>query len=387
MTEPGAGTDPPGLFDTLVRRIRADGPMPFAAFMDAALHDPEHGYYASGPGRLGPAGDFFTASDVGTAFGECVARQLEEMDEALGRPATFHAIEFGAGRGLLARDVIDALRAERSGLSSRLRYVAVDRSRGMRDRIRVQVPEAELSAPDQAGDHARDRQGCVLAVELFDALPVHRVRRRSGTLVEVVVGVEDRHGRPQLVEREAAPSAEVESETARWGLSPEDGDEAEVCLALASQFRALASALTRGFLIVVDYGHDATELAGRAHRRGTLLSYHRHRTSESFLDHVGEQDLTAHVNWTALGYHAREAGWIRVGRTTQDRFLIANGILERFEQPDEAARRDPARVKGRMQAMQLIHPHGMGRAFEVHVFMRGLDGPPRLAGLADPFAR
>ena len=382
-TEPGDSV----LVDLLARRIRALGPLSFAAFMDTALHHPEHGYYASGPARLGRTGDFFTASDVGTAFGACVARQLEEIDVALGRPSSFHALEFGAGRGLLARDVLDALVTSGSGLSSRLRYVTVDRSRGMRDRIRDQVPEADVLAPEEVGDPGAVRHGCVLAIELFDALADHLVRRRAGVLVEVAVDLVQGDGPPRFVEREIPPAVDVEDEAARWGLAPEEGDEAEVCLALAAQLRTLASSLARGFLIVVDYGHDAAELAGRAHRRGTLLAYHGHRTNESFLDRVGEQDLTAHVNWSALEHHALAGGWVRVGRTTQDRFLIANGILERFDQSDDAAWRDPGRVKGRMQALQLIHPHGMGRAFGVHVFARGIENPPALAGLADPFAR
>ncbi len=387
MTDPRARGGNPALLEGLARRIRADGPLTFADFMDAALHHPEHGYYATGPSRLGRAGDFFTASDVGTAFGGCIARQLEELDGVLGEPSPFHAIEFGAGRGLLARDVVDTLSAAGAPLSSRLRYVAVDRSARMRARIRDEVPEADVLSPEAVGAVREARAGCVLAVELLDALPVHRVRRRAGRLVEVAVDLDGPDGDAALVEREVAPSREVEDEAARWGLAPEDGDEAEVCMALAPQLRTLASALDRGFLVVVDYGHDASALAGRAHRRGTLLAYHEHATHESFLERVGEQDLTAHVNWTALAHHASEAGFTPVGWTTQDRFLIANGILERFDQPDDDAWREPARVKGRLQAMQLIHPHGMGRAFGVHVFARGLDRTPRLAGLVDPFAR
>jgi SAM-dependent MidA family methyltransferase len=376
----------PELIESLAARIRAHGPLTFAAFMDAVLHDPEHGYYAAGPERLGTGGDFFTASDVGTAFGSCIARQLEEMDRVLGSPDPFVVVEHGAGRGLLARDVGEAITSAGGDLATRLRYVAVDRSPGMREEIARAVPGIEVVDPEEArcGPAAA---GCVLGIELLDALPVHRVRRRGDALVEVHVDLDPTAARPKLVEVETTPAPGVAEEARRWGAAPADGDEAEVGLALAPCLRDLAAGVDRGFLVLVDYGHEATELYASHHRRGTLLAYHRHRTSEAYLARVGEQDLTAHVNWSAVDFHAAEAGWERVGRTTQDRFLIANGILERFDQGDEAARRDPRRARERLQAMQLIHPEGMGRRFQVSIHARGLAPTPTLAGLADPFAR
>ncbi len=138
-------------------------------------------------------------------------------------------------------------------------------------------------------------------------------------------------------------------------------------------------------LIIVDYGASATELYGPAHAGGTLLAYRRHRAHDGYLEQVGEQDLTAHVNFTALEDHARERGLSVLGQTTQDRFLIANGLLEAFESRDESQWRDPREVKRRLQAMQLIHPSAMGRRFRVLLLAKGLDPPPELAGLRDPF--
>lgn len=386
MTSPAErGCEP--LLEILAARIRADGPLPFAEFMDAALHHPEHGYYAAGRERLGTGGDFFTASDVGDAFGACVARQLAEMDRVLGHPDPFVVVEHGAGRGLLARDVTDALAAVDPSLLARVRYVAVDRSPGMRREVARTAPGATVLDPDGI-DGAAFGSGCAIAVELLDALPVHRVRRRGGRLVEVRVDLDDaRAPRPTLVEREVEADPVVADEARRWGAAREEGDEAEVCLALGPALERLAAGIDRGFLLLVDYGHEADELYASHHRRGTLLAYHRHRTSEEYLARVGEQDLTAHVNWSAVDREAEGAGWARVGRTTQDRFLIANGIVERFEQADEAAFRDPARARARMQAMQLIHPEGMGRRFQVSVHARRLDPVPVLSGLDDPFAR
>lgn len=347
--------------------------------MELALHDPQGGYYAVGPERLGRGGDFFTASDVGTLFGECVARQLEEMDRLLENPDPFRYVEFGAGRGLLAADVRDALVRSGSSLAPRLSIVLVDASRGMRAACRERLPRAEVRAdPPPSSAEA----GCALAVEWFDALPVHRVRRKKGALVEVFVDV-DSDGR--LVETERPASEEARAWADRQGAAREEGSEAEAVPALEPAFDALARSIARGFVLVVDYGHPSGELYGPRHRRGTVLAYRRHRAHEELLDHPGEQDLTAHVNFTALETRARETGLLPLGLTTQDRFLLGNGILEAFDGADDPGWGEPARVKRRLQAKQLIHPHAMGRAFRVFVAAKGFERAPSLRGLADPF--
>jgi len=148
----------------------------------------------------------------------------------------------------------------------------------------------------------------------------------------------------------------------------------------------MQSPIESGVFIVVDYGYSAAELYAPARRRGTLLAYHAHSTNEEYLSRVGEQDLTAHVNFTALEDRARELGLDSLGLTTQDRFLVANGILEQFEQEGLEQAYDPRRVKQRMQAMQLIHPAGMGRTFKVLMLSKGCAPPPDLCGMRDPFA-
>ncbi len=347
--------------------------------MDLALHDPEGGYYARGPARLGAGGDFFTASDVGTAFGESLARQLLEMDVVLGRPPVFSVVEFGAGRGLLARDLLDGSRALDPGFAARLACALVDASPAMREAARRNVPEADVLAPEDVGG---GRTGCAVAVELFDALPVHRLRRRGGRLVEVFVGL---GADGSLEERELPPTDSAAGIAARYGAAPCEGDEGEVAPAAAGLLARMAGVLDRGFLVIVDYGDRARDLYGPARRRGTLLAYRRHTTSEEVLDRVGEQDLTAHVNFTQLEDEAGRLGLAVLGLTTQDRFLIANGILRSFEEDDPSAWGRPERVRARLRAMQLIHPGGMGRAFRILVLSKGIDPAPVLAGLADPF--
>ena len=367
------------LLDRIRQEIRGAGPLTFARFMEHALYDPDAGYYARGPARIGTRGDYFTASDVGRLFGRAVARQLAEIDERIGPLDPFDVVEFGSGRGLLARDVLDAMEGLKPALARRLRYVMVDRSAGMREASRERVPEATVVGPDELeGPY----QGAVIAVELFDALPVHRVRRRDGRLVEVRVDVDSDDA---LIERETAASGGVADLARRYGAAPEEGSEAEVSPASLAQLDELALALRRGIAIVVDYGGPAAELYRPGRRRGTLLAYRGHTTNEEFLERVGEQDLTAHVNFTALEDRARDLGLDVLGLTTQDRFLIANGILESFEASDEETYRDPARVRQRLQARQLMNPAGMGRTFKVLMLAKDC-GPVALCGLRDPFA-
>jgi SAM-dependent MidA family methyltransferase len=186
-----------------------------------------------------------------------------------------------------------------------------------------------------------------------------------------------------LVEVETEPLAEVAHWARRYGAAPDEGDEAEVSLELTPCLTRLAAAIDRGFLVIVDYGDAVPALYDRGRRRGTLLAYHRHMAGEDFLVRVGEQDLTAHVNLTALADAASACGLTALGVTTQDRFLIANGLLEGIDHAGDDARA----VRRRLKAKQLIHPDGMGRTFKVAVFSKGFDAPPAVTGLRDPFAR
>ncbi len=368
---------PSDLVERIGSEIRRRGPISFARFMELALYDAAGGYYARGGSVLGPRGDFFTASDVGRLFGASIARQLLEIDRRIGPLDLFHVIEFGSGRGLLARDVLDAMADLDSGLASRLRYLLVDRSRAMLEESRRRVPEGRSLRPAELDGGFC---GCVLAVELFDALPVHRVRRRGGRLGELLVGLDDDGA---LVELEGPCSPEVRTIAERYGAAADEGTEAEVATAADAQLETMAGCLDLGVMLIVDYGERANALYDASRPLGTLLAYHRQTTNRSYLERVGRQDLTAHVNFSALEDRALSLGLRVLGLTTQDRFLISNGILEAFRPDDPARLHDPRRVKRRLQAMQLIHPSGMGRRFKVLALAKGCD--PVLTGLRDPF--
>ena len=381
----GPDLDAVGQDDELAGRIRAeierDGPITFARFMELALYDPAGGYYRSADARPGRGGDFLTAPETHPIFGATMARAVVEAWERLGRPDPFVLREYGAGTGTLALAILAGLESATSPLAGRIRYDPIEIDPRRIDAIQTRFHEAGrssalLAAPAQG----RPIVGMVLANEVLDALPTHRVVARGGSLREIRVGVED--DRFVDVETHAVP-APLAARLAGEGISLADGQHAEVCLALDDWMAEAAGGLERGMLLVIDYGHQAADLYDPARRRaGTLLAYVRHRVHDDPYRHVGRQDLTTHVDVTAVEGAARAAGLSHLGTTTQAEFLVGLGIEELLR----AAQADPATTLEnyaalRSSLMRLLDPAAMGR-FRVMGFGRDWpDGPP-LAGFS-----
>ena len=379
---------------SIASRIRRTGPISFAQFMSAALHDPETGYYTRGRARIGTGGDFITSPEVSSGFGSRLAVQIAEMDRLLGSPDRFTLVELGAGSGRLAADLLDVFASDpRAGdLARRLTFVAVETSPGMRraqeellagraGASRVHAVESIEAAAALAGGRIT---GVFLSNEFYDALPVHLIVREAGGLQEVFVGLADGPGEDPRFERVLRPLEDPEliAYANRYGVAPEDGSEGEIGIEARRMVCAVAGALERGFHIAVDYGDEAPRLY-RLRPRGTLLAYSGHRTSEEVLEGAGERDLTAHVNFTALKDAAAESGMATAGLTSQYRFLIALGLADDIA--TLAGRNDAASIRRRLALSALIHPEGMGRTFSVLIQYKGLPAPA-LSGLADPFA-
>jgi SAM-dependent MidA family methyltransferase len=316
----------PRLVERIAEEIRRDGPMTFARFMELALYDPEAGYYmtargsgeaATGPGR---AADYLTAPEGHPIFGWALARHLESVWEALDRPNRFVVREHGAGTGALTAAILDGLRRSGSPLLDSIRYQPGDASPARLAALRDRIGELDLADRLEPLDD-RPEVGAILANELLDALPTHRVEGgEDGALLERFVALGADGSLATSVGPPSTPvlAARLEAEGIR--LAP--GQPAEVCLAVDGWVADTARTLERGELLVIDYGHDAADLY-RAERGSTLRAYHRHRVHADPLVAIGRQDLTAHVDLTAVGRAAAAAGLSAVGRTTQARFLAA----------------------------------------------------------------
>jgi SAM-dependent MidA family methyltransferase len=393
--------------------IRDRGPIPFADFMRLALYHPTYGYYAGGgAGRepVGWEGDYFTSGDLHPAWGESIARQLHQMWELLGRPARFGVVEAGAGRGLLARDVWGWALSEAPDWAAVLHYTLADRApvgsplRAARE-VRLAAELARLGAPSERISWAADIDealpaagivGCVVSNELVDAIPVHIVARRGEALDEIYVDVDANTGR--FVERAGLPSS---PEVARYldeyrvpWREFADGWRAEVCLEARAWMRRVAAGIRRGFVLTIDYGESARRLYTRHRRRGTLAVYSQHQFGERPLAHPGTQDLTAHVNFSALIQTGREHGLRLAGLTTQADFLTALGLRDqmaalttpRFSLNRGGVAADSQidylrRVSQRNALGVLLEPSGLG-GFKVLLQQRGVPGASRrLLGL------
>jgi SAM-dependent MidA family methyltransferase len=297
------------LKERLIDRIRREGPLTFAAFMEVALYDPVDGFYARGGARepVGEGGHFVTSPHVSPAFADLLARQIAEVWDLLGRPGSGSVVELGAGDGTLASQILIALRAVPE-LDRAVRYVAVERTPSATDRLRARGLEAMTSLRN-----VQVETGCIIANEVFDNLPFHRLRERGGRTVEVFVGAEG--GR--LVEIEDEPTQEA-LEAIRSPLRA--GAESPASPDALAMVRDIAAALDRGYAFLFDYGFASDETPGPVH------AYRDHAALSEVLEDPGGRDVTAAVDFAALAAEAERAGLQVWGPVPQRDSLLGLGF-------------------------------------------------------------
>jgi SAM-dependent MidA family methyltransferase len=318
--------------------------------------------------------------DVHPIFGRLLARQLAQMWELLGSPRPFLVVEAGAGVGRLAGHILDFAARALPAFYAALDYVAVERSAARRAEH-----AARLASHAAAGRVSSDAEipaaipyGCIFSNELLDALPAHRVVMERGAFREICVGIEDGH----FIEGLRAPSTPLLAQYFHeQGITLQEGQQAEVCLEARRWIENAGRALGRGFVITIDYGHQAHVLYGEQHNRGTLLGYRDHAVTENILDAPGEQDLTAHVNFTALDLWGRGAGLEQAGLVTQSQFLVALGRANEFGDLYEPGQTEIEKLRARLLLKNLIHPEGLGEKFQVLIQRKGIE-TTQLTGLS-----
>ncbi|HEX9109890.1 MAG TPA: SAM-dependent methyltransferase [Terriglobales bacterium] len=413
------------LREQIEQEIRKRGPIPFSRYMEICLYDPAQGYYSRNAKQFGKAGDFYTSSDVHAVFGRLLARQFDEMWQALDRPPQLEILELGPGRGLFARDVLDWSKKKFPDLFAALTYTLQETSPALRGRLQETLrehitstkaaisgdlgPDAPLEmtsrlpeeahsatrnepAPDGRASLAHRFSGgyradsdqvpegrptrlcrtlapetplIVFANEFFDALPVEIL----GTKGKLHLALEN----DRLHETWLPPSAEELEFLDRYSVHPESGERIEVSLPAQHWITQIAHAFQRGFLLIIDYGYTRNQqLAG--HHRGTLMAYRQHSASANPYQAPGEQDLTAHVNFTALAAAAVQAGMQVQDLRTQSQFLMRIGEANQFADAFEDCRLPQERAKVALQLKHLVTPAGMGEGFQVLVASREADG-------------
>ena len=384
------------------KEIREGGPIPFSRYMELCLYDPELGYYSRNAEQFGKAGDFYTSSDVHAVFGRLMARQFEEMWRVLGSPAQIEILELGPGRGLFAQDVLDWSEKKFSEFFRALHYSLAERSPALRQRLQATlgrhfaagkvslcsgnslairegtasaVPKAVLDDPALAAEGPLSSPVIVFANEFFDALPV-QVLSPQGEL-----RISENDGR--LLEAWHPASAEELEFLDRYSVHPEAGERIETPLIAQRYMSQIAAAVKRGFIIAIDYGYTRQEqLAGR--HRGTIAAYRQHSVSANPYEAPGEQDITAHVNFTALAAAGEQSGMQVQPLLTQSQFLLGIGEQNQFADAFEECRRPQEHAKVALQLKHLVTPAGMGESFHVLVASKGVgaDRVENLSGLS-----
>ena len=359
------------LRERIAEEIRRDGPIPFSRYMELCLYEPELGYYSQAREQFGKAGDFYTSSDVHAVFGRLLARQFEEMWRALDSPERIDVLELGPGRGLLARDVLDWSAKQFPEFFGALHYALVEQSPYLRTRLqerlsdhisagRAKVLDSIESAASSAGENI-----IVCGNEFFDALPVEVVDHRGALRVGFDNG--------RFVESFVAPSAAEGEFIDRYSIHPEERERVEVPLTSLVWMDRIANAFRdrHGFVVLIDYGYTREEqLAGR--HRDTLMAYRQHTASASPYEAPGEQDITAHVNFTALRARGVELGVDPLALLTQSQFLIGIGEETQFADAFQECKLPQERAKVALQLKHLISPSGMGEMFQVLVMFCGM---------------
>ena len=360
--------------------IRQRGPIPFSRYMEICLYDPASGYYSRRAEQFGKAGDFYTSSDVHAVFGRLLARQFDEIWRALDRPPEIEIVELGPGRGLFARDVLDWSNKKFPDFFAALTYTLQETSPALRAKLQVAlrehldagraaVPEGQLTGPCRT--LAPETPLIVFANEFFDALPVEIL----GTAGKLHIALEDK----RLREAWLPPLDEDLEFLDRYGVHPEANERIEVPIAAQQWAQQIVQSIPYGLLLIIDYGYTRNQqLAGR--HRGTLMAYRHHSASPDPYQAPGEQDLTAHVNFTALAAACEQAGMKCEKLLTQAQFLMGIGENNQFADAFEDCRIPQERAKVAFQLKHLVTPAGMGENFQVLIASRAID-PKKIAAL------
>ena len=366
----------PELVAAISSEITGNGPIPFVRFMELALYHPQYGYYMRQPDgtdheRIGWSGDFYTSSDVHPILGRALAAQARQMDELLGRPTPFTIVEMGAGKGLLARDCLAAIQAMQDDFASRVRYVLIERSPTMqalqRQNLSPWLNQPGLVTWIEGLDALAPQSvaGLFFSNELVDAFPVHRIQMVASQARELFVDYRD-GSFEECLKPLSTPALDhyLQKLNPTWP----DGYRAEVNLQALEWMEQVAQRIDRGFVLTIDYGHTAQDLYGPDRKNGTFLCYYQQLTGDVPYVRIGQQDMTAHVDFTSLATVGAAAGLTVTGFTNQMSFLMGLGVEDMIGQLDPESPEFGA-------AIHLLKPDGMGRTFKILVQHRGVEQP------------
>lgn len=307
------------LQDIIMQRIHQEGPISFRDFMEMALYYPELGYYNSLADNIGADGDFYTSANLSDTFGAMIGRQIEEMWQNLEKKP-FKIVEYGAGTGLLCHDILDYLKINSPSLYDVLSYCIIEKSLGMRKREQMYLKE-KVTWHDSV-DEIPEINGCILSNELIDNFSVHRVVMED-QLMEVFVDYAD-----GFVEVLKPADKLLVDYFSFLGIELLRGFRIEVNLEALSWIGEISKSLNKGYVITIDYGDISSELYRKYRSSGTLACYYQHHKKDNPYQFIGEQDITSHINFSALINWGNKNNLHCCGMTNQASFLLSLGLKE-----------------------------------------------------------
>ncbi|NWF52594.1 MAG: SAM-dependent methyltransferase [Nitrospirae bacterium] len=356
----------------IIEKIRKEGPISFETFMEMALYEPGLGYYASERTEIGKSGDFYTSAHIHYAFGAMIGRQIEEMWEIMGRPEDFLIIEIGTGAGYMCKDILDFLR---SRSSNSLNYLIIENNPFMQNRqMRLLEDHLDKIKWVYSLSGLRNLRGCIVSNELLDAFPVSLIEMED-SLKEVFVTV-DKDIFRELKRDPSKPT--LFDYLKEFSIELSKGYRTEINLRIKDWLKFVNDALSEGFILTIDYGYPANDYYSEERNRGTLLCYHKHQLVEDPYINIGEQDMTAHVNFSSVKKWGEELGFKTIGFCQQGTFLISLGIdeiVQELYKNSSGYLFEVARIK------RLILPGTLGESHKVLIQYKG-KGFPELRGFS-----
>ena len=358
----------------------------FAEYMDMVLYHPQYGYYSSDV-KIGFRGsDFFTSASLGADFGELLAKQFYQMWEILDQPIHFDLVEMGAGQGILASHILNYIQQEYPDFFGAVKYIIVEKSQSLKQQQQQRLQDFAVNWCNLEEIPSKSINGCFFSNELVDAFPVHQFILAAGELREIYVTLAELNreiSEIQIIRDPLFMEAIGEPSTPQLGeyfklvgidLSQntyENGYRSEINLAALNWLGIVADCLERGYVLTIDYGYPAHRYYNPRRSQGTLQCYYQHRHHDNPYINIGQQDITAHVDFTALSSWGERCGLKQVGWTQQGLFLMALGIGERLAALSSGQQPISQLLQQRERLHQLINPGGLGN-FGVLVQSQGL---------------
>ncbi|MCL2930941.1 MAG: class I SAM-dependent methyltransferase [Trichodesmium sp. MAG_R03] len=336
----------------------------FAEYMDLVLYHPQYGYYATYPVNIGKQGDFLTSPHWGGYFGELLAEQFLEMWHILQRPNNFTMVEMGAGQGILAEQILGYLKQKHLDFFQTIEYLIVEKSEVLKAQQKQRLKRYRVRWSDWDQIYYSSITGCLFSNELVDAFPVHKFRIKDGEIQEIYVTsdyqgkfleITDKISTPEIAEYFQLVNIDL------FSFADVEGYQSEVNLQALDWMKIVSDKLLKGYVLTIDYGYQAARYYNPFRREGTLQCYYQHHRNNDPYWNIGRQDITSHVDFTALEKQGNLSELETLGFTQQGLFLMALGLGDRLNQLSNNQGFSIEEVFRRREALHsLIDPMGLG---------------------------